>query len=61
MGAVFALAVAASDIAKAAPEAVAGGMRVTFVVAGVLTVIALAIAAGSRVLGGASMGSRNAS
>lgn len=51
MGAVFAAAVAASDIAKAAPEAVAWGMQVTFAVAGLLTAIALLIAAGSRALG----------
>ncbi|MBK5565870.1 MFS transporter [Ensifer sp. SSB1] len=51
MGAIFAAAVAASDIAKAAPEAVAWGMQVTFAVAGLLTAIALLIAAGSRALG----------
>lgn len=60
MGAVFALAVAARDIAKAAPEAVAGGMQVTFVVAGVLTVIALATAAGSRVFAGPVARARDA-
>ncbi|WP_429806940.1 MFS transporter [Ensifer sp. B1-9] len=52
MGAVFAWAVATSEIAKAAPEAVAGGMQVTFAVAGALTAIALAIAVGSRPRGG---------
>ncbi|WP_077960686.1 MFS transporter [Ensifer adhaerens] len=51
MGAVFASAVAAGDIAGAAPEAVAWGMQVTFTVAGLLTVMALAIAIGSRALG----------
>ena len=51
MGAVFASAVATSDIAKAAPEAIAGGMQVTFAVAGVLTAVALALAVGSRALG----------
>jgi EmrB/QacA subfamily drug resistance transporter len=48
MGAVFALASAAVDITAASPEAVATGMRITFAVAGVLIVIALAIAVGSR-------------
>jgi EmrB/QacA subfamily drug resistance transporter len=50
MGAVFALASATTDIATARPEAVATGMRVTFVVAAILIVSALAIAASSRVL-----------
>ena len=44
MGAVFAFASAAPDIATARPEAVASGMRTTFAVAGVLIVVALAIA-----------------
>ncbi|NVO14363.1 MAG: MFS transporter [Rhodoplanes sp.] len=48
MGAVFALASATSDITTAEPEAVAAGMRITFAVAGVLIVVALAIATGSR-------------
>lgn len=48
MGAVFAVASATSDITTARPEAVATGMRVTFAAAGILTVIALAIAVGSR-------------
>jgi EmrB/QacA subfamily drug resistance transporter len=48
MGAVFAFASAASDITTASPEAVAAGMRITFGVAAVLLVIALAIALGSR-------------
>jgi EmrB/QacA subfamily drug resistance transporter len=48
MGAVFALASAATDITTASPEAVATGMRITFAVAGGLIVIALAIAIGSR-------------
>lgn len=43
MGAVF--AVASADMTVASPEAVASGMRITFAVAGVLTVAALAIAA----------------
>jgi hypothetical protein len=48
MGAVFALASATTDIATAQPEAVATGMRITFAVAAILIVGALAIAAGSR-------------
>jgi EmrB/QacA subfamily drug resistance transporter len=48
MGAVFALASAATDITAAGPEAVATGMQITFAVAGVLIVVALAIAVGSR-------------
>jgi MFS family permease len=50
MGAVFALASATVDITTAAPNAVAAGMRVTFAAAGVLIVVALAIAGGSRAL-----------
>ncbi len=50
MGAVFALASAATDITAASPEAVATGMRITFAVAGVLIIMALAIAVGSRAL-----------
>lgn len=52
MGAVFAAAVAASDMAGAAPAAVAWGMQVTFAVAGLLTVAALAIAIAGRALRG---------
>jgi EmrB/QacA subfamily drug resistance transporter len=48
MGAVFALAADTIDIAAARPEAVAAGMQATFVVAGLLIVVALALAAGSR-------------
>jgi EmrB/QacA subfamily drug resistance transporter len=48
MGAVFAFASAATDITTASPEAIAAGMRITFAAAGVLVVIALAIALGSR-------------
>lgn len=44
MGAVFAFASGASDITTAHPEAVAIGMRITFAIAGVLIVFALAIA-----------------
>jgi EmrB/QacA subfamily drug resistance transporter len=50
MGAVFAVASAATDITAARPEAVATGMRITFAVAAVLIVVALAIAVGSRAL-----------
>jgi len=50
MGAVFALASATTDITTAPPEAVATGMRVTFAVAAILIVGALAIAVGSRAL-----------
>jgi hypothetical protein len=50
MGAVFALASATTDITTANPGAVATGMRITFAVAAMLIVIALAIAAGSRAL-----------
>jgi hypothetical protein len=50
MGAVFALASATIDITTARPEAVAAGMRITFAVAAMLIVVALAIAVGSRAL-----------
>jgi EmrB/QacA subfamily drug resistance transporter len=50
MGAVFAFASAAIDIKTAHPEAVAAGMRITFAVAAVLIVAAIAIATASRVL-----------
>ena len=46
MGALFAFAAAASDVASARPEAVASGMRVTFAVAAVLSSVALAMALG---------------
>jgi hypothetical protein len=48
MGAVFTLASATSDITAARPGAVATGMRVTFAVATVLIVVALAVAVVSR-------------
>jgi hypothetical protein len=47
MGAVFALASATTDITTAHPEAVATGMRITFAVAAMLIVVALAIAVGN--------------
>jgi MFS family permease len=48
MGAVFAFASNATDIATAAPASIGTGMRITFAVAGVLIVGALAAAAGTR-------------
>ena len=50
MGAVFALASAATNIMTAPPEAVAAGMRITFAVAGALILVALAIASASQAL-----------
>ena len=50
MGAVFAFASAATDVTTARPEAVATGMQITFAIADVLIVMALAIAVGSRAL-----------
>ncbi|WP_326654711.1 MULTISPECIES: MFS transporter [unclassified Streptomyces] len=50
MGAVFALASATTDVTTARSEAVATGMRVTFAVAAILIVVALAIALRSRAL-----------
>jgi hypothetical protein len=50
MGAVFALASATIEITAARPEAVANGMQITFAVAGVLIVVALATAVGGRAL-----------
>lgn len=50
MGAVFALASAASDITAAPPAAAAAGMRITFALAAILIGGALAIAAASRAL-----------
>ncbi len=48
MGAVFALASATIDITTARPEAVAAGMRITFAVAAILIIVALAIAVGRK-------------
>lgn len=56
MGAVFAVATAASDIATARSEAVATGLRTTFAVAGVLIIAALVFAVAGRAL--AARGSR---
>ena len=47
MGAVFAFASATIDMTTARPEAVATGMRITFAVAAVLVVVALATAVGT--------------
>jgi MFS family permease len=44
MGAIFAFGAKATDIISAPPDAIATGMRVTFLVAATLVVIALAIA-----------------
>jgi EmrB/QacA subfamily drug resistance transporter len=52
MGAVFAMASAASEITTAHPEAVACGMRTTFAVAAGLILVALAIGAVARRAGG---------
>ena len=48
MGTVFALGSATINIVTARPEAVAAGMRATFVVAAILILVALAVAFGSR-------------
>ena len=50
MGAVFALASATTDITTARPDAVGTGTRITFAVAAVLIVAALAVAFGGRAL-----------
>jgi len=50
MGAVFAIASATTNVMTAHPEAIATGMRITFGVAAVLIVAAIAVALGSRVL-----------
>ncbi|WP_284736023.1 MFS transporter [Dongia deserti] len=50
MGAIFALATGTTDIATADPTAVETGMRITFTVAAILIVVALAIAVGGRAL-----------
>jgi EmrB/QacA subfamily drug resistance transporter len=49
MGAVFALGSATNNVMTARPEAVAAGMRLTFAVAAVLIIVALAIASLSRI------------
>lgn len=51
MGAVFAFATGTIDITAARPEDVAAGTRTTFAVAGMLVVVAIAIAIGNRASG----------
>lgn len=58
MGAVFALASGASDVARASPGAIAVGMRITFAVAGALIVMALGCAVASRITGWRSVAGR---
>ena len=48
MGAVFAVAAAATDITAARPDAVASGMRITFAVAAALIAVALALAVAAQ-------------
>jgi hypothetical protein len=50
MGAVFALASQAGDLATAAPESVATGMRITFAAGAALIVVALGFAVAGRAL-----------
>lgn len=50
MGAVFALASAATDVAAANPEAITAGMRTTFMTAAALIIVALAIAVAAQIL-----------
>ena len=50
LAAMFAHAAGTTDIATAPPEAVALGMRITFVVAAILIVIALAVASGGNAI-----------
>ncbi len=50
MGAVFAWASASSNIRAATPAAIATGMQITFIVAGVMLLLALALAGAGRAL-----------
>jgi Na+/melibiose symporter-like transporter len=50
MGSVFAVASGTADITAAQPDAVAAGMRITFAIAAVVMIVALAVAVGGRVL-----------
>lgn len=50
MGALFSFASGATDITTASAEAVAAGMQITFAVAGVLILVVLVIAVGTRAL-----------
>ncbi|WP_199820449.1 MFS transporter [Streptomyces sp. NRRL F-2664] len=56
MGAVFARAAAAGDVAAASPAAVAAGTRTAFAVAAALVVLALAVAVRGRAGSGAARG-----
>ncbi|WP_247887314.1 MFS transporter [Azospirillum sp. SYSU D00513] len=56
MGALFAVASAATDVAAASPDAVAAGTRITFAAAAILVVAALAIAVASRAPAGRRAG-----
>ncbi len=55
MGTVFAIGSTTSDVMRAPPEAVAAGMRITFAVAAVLIVVAIAIGVAGRHLQTRSM------
>ncbi len=61
MGAVFAFGSASTNMMTARPDAVANGMRLTFSVAALLIIVALAIAVGSRALEKRSSHSGNVS
>lgn len=50
MGAIFAYSSASSDIRSAAPASIATGMQITFIVAGVMLVVALGIAVVGRLM-----------
>lgn len=50
MGAIFAYSSASSDIRSAAPASIATGMQITFIVAGVMLVVALGIAVAGRLM-----------
>lgn len=60
MGAVFALGAATSNILAAQPQSLARGMRITFAVATVLVLIALAVAAFSHAMLQRTVASRHA-
>jgi hypothetical protein len=48
MGTVFALGAAETNIATALPESIAAGMQLTFAVAAMLIIVALALAVGTQ-------------
>ncbi len=60
LGAVFAFASGAADVAMARPEDVAAGMRATFAVAAMLVAVALAAAVGSHAFAGRDVNARGA-